>query len=57
MEESGQESAGTSPRPEKERTPATEATWGPKLFAGALVAVTVFFWWLVIYSHGVAPQH
>lgn len=36
---------------------AGEATWGPKLFAGALVAALVFFWWLVIYSHGVTPHH
>lgn len=37
--------------------PGPRATWGPKLFAVSLVAVAVFFWWLVIYSHGVTPQH
>jgi len=30
------------------------ATWGPILFYGALIAVLVFFWWMVIYPHGVA---
>ena len=32
-------------------------TWGPKLFYGVLIAVLVFFWWMVIYPHGVAPTH
>jgi len=30
--------------------------WGPKLFLSALLVSLVFFWWLVIYSHGVAPS-
>lgn len=29
------------------------ATWGPVLFYCVLVAVLVFFWWMVIYPHGV----
>ncbi len=29
------------------------ATWGPWLFGVTLAATVVFFWWLVIYSHGV----
>lgn len=29
------------------------ATWGPWLFGVTLAAILVFFWWLVIYSHGV----
>ncbi len=33
------------------------ATWGPKLFYAALIASLVFFWWLVIYDHGVKPIH
>ncbi len=40
--------------------PATDestTTWGPKLFYGVLIAVLVFFWWMVIYPHGVAPTH
>lgn len=45
---------------EKE-TPDSEqdesVTWGPKLFYGVLIAVLVFFWWMVIYPHGVAPTH
>lgn len=32
-------------------------TWGPKLFYVALIASLVFFWWLVIYDHGVKPLH
>ncbi|MEA3278260.1 MAG: hypothetical protein U9Q81_23810 [Pseudomonadota bacterium] len=31
--------------------------WGPKLFLGALVAILVFFWWLLIWSGGVDPHH
>ena len=31
-----------------------EVTWGPILFYGVLVAVLVFFWWMVIYPHGIA---
>ncbi len=42
---------------EPDNKPANgEATWGPKLFYGALLAALVFFWWLLIYSHGVAPH-
>ena len=29
-------------------------TWGPKLFYLTLVAGLVFFWWLLIYDHGVS---
>lgn len=32
-------------------------TWGPKLFYGVLIAVLVFFWWMVIYPHGVVSTH
>ncbi|MCH7879976.1 MAG: hypothetical protein IIB69_00105 [Proteobacteria bacterium] len=32
-------------------------TWGPILFYGTLIAGLVFFWWMVIYSHGVSPTH
>ena len=39
-----------------EQPTSNHATWGPKLFYGALVASLVFFWWLLIYSHGVAPH-
>jgi len=34
-----------------DRTAAT--SWGPKLFWAVLIGVLVFFWWLLIYSHGV----
>lgn len=30
---------------------------GPILFWSITAAVLVFFWWLLIYSHGVAPHH
>ncbi len=30
-----------------------KTSWGPKLFYGVLLAVLVFFWWMVIYPHGV----
>jgi len=30
--------------------------WGPKLFLISLAASLLFFWWLVIYSHGVTPH-
>jgi len=31
--------------------------WGPWLFSTALLASLGFFWWLLIYRHGVMPQH
>ncbi len=34
-----------------------ESSWGPKLFYITLAASLVFFWWLLIYSHGVSPTH
>ncbi len=34
-----------------------QVTWGGKLFYSVLIAVLVFFWWFVIYSHGVTPTH
>ena len=34
-----------------------KATWGPWLFRGVALGALVFMWWLVIYSHGVAPHH
>lgn len=30
--------------------------WGPKLFLTVAVVSLVFFWWLLIYSHGVTPH-
>ncbi len=32
-------------------------SWGAKLFYITLVASLVFFWWLLIYSHGISPVH
>lgn len=37
-------------------TRARRVTWGPKLFVITLIAVLTFFWWLLIYNHGVAPH-
>ncbi len=34
-----------------------EPDWGRWLFRLVLLATLVFFWWLVIYDHGVAPTH
>ncbi|MDM8560115.1 hypothetical protein [Candidatus Parabeggiatoa sp. HSG14] len=31
--------------------------WGAKLFYTTLVAILIFFWWLLIYSHGITPIH
>ena len=33
------------------------SNWGSKLFFVTLVAVLVFFWWLLIYSGGVTIHH
>ncbi len=46
-----------SNEPQPEITPSGSTTWGPKLFWGALVAVLVFFYWLLIYSGGVVVYH
>jgi len=32
------------------------SNWGPRLFIAVVVFTLVFFWWLLIYSHGVAPH-
>ncbi|MFQ6006601.1 MAG: hypothetical protein ACE5OQ_13990 [Woeseia sp.] len=31
--------------------------WGATLFIATLVALAVFFWWLLIYSGGVVVNH
>ncbi len=46
-----------SEREQETDEPNAEATWGPMFFYAALVAALVFFWWLVIYDHGVKPLH
>jgi hypothetical protein len=40
-----------------ESTEQEAVSWGPKLFYGVMIEVLVFFWWMVIYPHGVAPHH
>lgn len=30
---------------------------GKYLFISVLVLVLIYFWWLVLYSHGVKPAH
>ncbi len=30
--------------------------WGSKVFFMALAGSMLFFWWLLIYSHGVTPH-
>ena len=34
-----------------------KSNWGGKLFFATLFAVLIFFWWLLIYSGGVARNH
>ncbi len=46
-----QTGAGTEP------AGGNKDTWGPKLFYGTLVAILAFFYWLLIYSGGVAVHH
>lgn len=38
------------------RTPEPPATWGPWLFRVALIAALAFFWWLLVYPHGIAAH-
>jgi len=38
------------------RNPGKKA-WGPKLFIATLLALLVFFYWLLIYSGGVVVHH
>ena len=33
------------------------SSWGRTLFFVTLAASAVFFWWLLIYSHGVTVHH
>ncbi|MCP3868446.1 MAG: hypothetical protein GY703_10185 [Gammaproteobacteria bacterium] len=40
-----------------DRSDLKKVTWGPKLFLGALVAILIFFYWLLIYSGGVTVHH
>lgn len=49
--------AETDNRPETEpREHDRPSTWGPWLFGITMALVLAFFWWLLIYSHGVAPH-
>ena len=47
---------GMASRDPDEKSASDGVTWGPTVFYGALLASLVFFWWLLIYSHGVAPH-
>jgi len=38
----------------KSQVTKSQVTWGPKLFVTVMVLALVFFWWLLMYSHGVA---
>ena len=44
------------PRKRVQRPAGGEVSWGPKLFFGTLVAVLLFFYWLLIYSGGAGGQ-
>jgi len=41
----------------KQKQMSQKTGWGAKLFYITLVASLVFFWWLLIYSHGISPIH
>ncbi|WP_456412594.1 hypothetical protein [Thiolapillus sp.] len=47
------------PEEAKSSPPASgeQGNWGKKLFYGTLVALLVFFYWLLIYSGGVTVDH
>jgi len=51
MAETPEEKEARQPTSEK------ESNWGPKLFIGILVAILLFFYWLLIYSGGVMVHH
>jgi len=34
-----------------------KAVWGKLVFAATAVAMLAFFWWLLIYDHGVVSMH
>jgi len=36
---------------------SSEIPWGPALFWVTFAAVMIFFWWLLIYDHGVQSVH
>ena len=42
---------------ERERPEGKRIGWGPKLFFSTLLALLVFFYWLLIYSGGVSVHH
>ena len=49
--------AGQSAPDKSDNKGNEERHWGPKLFIGVLVAILVFFYWLLIYSGGVTVHH
>ncbi len=43
---------------DKKKTKNTGRTFiGPAIFITTLIVSLIFFWWLLIYSHGITPQH
>jgi len=44
-------------KPIKESVSHDGASWGPRIFWATLLVLLVFFWWLLIYSHGVETHH
>ncbi len=49
--------ASEKPTESNENTSGDGASWGPKIFWLTLLVILVFFWWLLIYSHGIEPTH
>jgi hypothetical protein len=52
-----QDRAGDEKPPQRPATDREGVSWGPKLFFGVMVAILVFFYWLLIYSGGVTVHH
>ena len=55
MAETPEDKEGRQPAPDNDKNEGQN--WGPKLFIGILVAILVFFYWLLIYSGGVTVHH
>jgi hypothetical protein len=57
LEPSAKSEAGTTMAQGDPKNPQAEIKWGATLFFGVLIPVLLFFWWLLIYSGGVAGNH
>ncbi len=53
----GRASMTESPDNNKPLAAGVPGSWGKKLFLGTLIALLVFFYWLLVYSGGVTVHH